>query len=299
MNRQDDPHDAAPATVAGHYRRADLVTAIEAAIAAAGKTTGTITAAELAPLDEFHIGGRAATAELLRALAPAPDDHVLDVGCGLGGAARFAASSYRCRVTGIDLTDDYVAAGSAISRWLGVDERVKLLQADALDLPFGDATFDGACLLHAGMNIRDKTRLFAEVARVLRPGARLAVYDVMRTQDGELQYPLPWADTPVQSALATPEQYRAALAAAGLDPIAESDRRGLALEHFARQRAAARQGGERPPIGLHVLMGARRDAQVGNMSAAIEHGRVAPYLMIARKAPAGRQAFRQSRESLL
>jgi cyclopropane fatty-acyl-phospholipid synthase-like methyltransferase len=69
-----------------------------------GKTTDTVTIDDLAPMDEFHIGGRKATEELVSQLQLAPADHVLDIGCGLGGAARFVASRHHCQVTGIDLT---------------------------------------------------------------------------------------------------------------------------------------------------------------------------------------------------
>ncbi len=275
-----DPTDRI--TVSDHYRRMDLVTAIANAIAAAGKTTSTITAEDLAPLDEFHIGGKASTIDLMRALSPTSTQHVLDVGCGLGGAARFAVATYGCRVTGIDLTPDYVAAGRTISDWLGTGGRVQLHEANALAMPFPDATFDLAYMMHVGMNVRDKALLFAEIARVLRPNARLALYDVMRTGSGELSYPLPWATTADQCALSTPDAYRAAFESAGFVVVAEQDRRELALEYFASQRAAVEAGRVRSPIGLQLLMGSRREAQVRHMSEAIAQGDLSPKLMTVR-----------------
>lgn len=266
-------------TVSDHYRRMDLESAIANAIAAAGKTTSTITAEDLAPLDEFHIGGKASTIDLMRALSPTSTQHVLDVGCGLGGAARFAATTYGCRVTGIDLTPDYVAAGRTISDWLGAGSRVQLHEADALAMPFPDATFNLAYMMHVGMNVRDKAQLFAEIARVLRPNARLALYDVMRTGSGELSYPLPWATTADQCALSTPDAYHAAFESAGFVVVAEQDRRELALEYFASQRAAVEAGRGRSPIGLQLLMGSRREAQVRHMSEAIARGDLSPRLM--------------------
>ncbi len=272
------------AGVSDHYRRSDLLAAIIEAIAATGRTPATIGAEALAPLDEFHIGGRMATADLVQALAPASDDHVVDVGCGLGGAARFTATACGCRVTGVDLTQDYVAAGTAISGWLGVDDRVRLLEASALHMPFADASFDAGYMIHVGMNVADKAALFTEIARVLKPGARFALYDVMRTGDGELRYPLPWATTETQSALATPADYRTALASAGFVVDNEWDRRGWALEYFARQRAVVEAGAARSPLGLHLLMTSRREAQVRHMTAAIEQGILSPTMMSARLA---------------
>jgi ubiquinone/menaquinone biosynthesis C-methylase UbiE len=272
-------------TVPDHYRRADLTSALADAIVAAGKTTSTITADDLAPLDEFHIGGKASTIDLMRALSPTSEQHVLDVGCGLGGAARLAAATYGCRVTGVDLTLDYVAAGRAISEWLGTGDRVQLHEADALALPFPDATFDLAYMMHVGMNVPDKARLFTEIARVLRPGARLALYDVMRTGGGELSYPLPWATTADQCAVSTPDAYHAAFESAGFVVMAEQDRRELALEYFARQRAAGEAGRLGSPIGLHLLMGSRREAQVRHMSESIAQGDLSPRLITVQLSP--------------
>ncbi|MCT2579689.1 MULTISPECIES: methyltransferase domain-containing protein [unclassified Mesorhizobium] len=208
--------EAAPRSqVADHYARGSLVADIRDGLAAMGKTESMVTAEVLSPVDEFHIGGRAATAELAAQLALTAGDRLLDIGCGLGGPARQIAAHYGCQVTGIDLTRDYVEAGNVLSGWLHLKERVSLQQGDALALPFADASFTAAYMLHVGMNIADKSALFSEVARVLRAGARVGVYDVMRTGAGELSYPLPWASTAETNAIAAPGQYRDTLSAAG------------------------------------------------------------------------------------
>ena len=267
--------------VADHYARDGLVAAIRDGLARMGKTESTVTAEDLAPVDEFHIGGRAATAELARQLSLAVGDRVLDIGCGLGGPARQIAAHYGCYVTGIDLTRDYVEAGNILSGWLHLNECVSLQQGDALALPFADGSFAASYILHAGMNIADKRTLFAEVARVLRDGARLGVFDVMRTGDGELSYPLPWASTADTNAIASPRQYRDALCAAAFEIVSERERRDVALDYFARQRAQAAAGPL--PLGVHTLMGARRPELVRNMSESIAAGRIAPVEIIARK----------------
>jgi len=267
--------------VAEHYARGGLVAAIRDGLARMGKTESTVTAEDLAPVDEFHIGGRAATGELARHLALAAGNRVLDIGCGLGGPARQIAAHYDCHVTGIDLTRDYVEAGNVLSGWLHLEGRVSLQQGNALALPFADRSFTAAYMLHVGMNIADKSALFAEVARVLRAGARFGVFDVMRTGDGELPYPLPWASTRDTNAIAPPGQYRDTLSAAGFEILSECERRDVALDHFARQRA---QAAARPaPLGVHTLMGARRPELVRNMSESIAAGRIAPVEIIARK----------------
>jgi SAM-dependent methyltransferase len=273
---------AADSQVAGHYARGGLVAAIRDGLARIGKTESTVTSEDLAPVDEFHIGGRLATADLARQLALTADDHVLDIGCGLGGPARHVAARYGCHVTGIDLTSDYVEAGNVLSDWLGLGARVRLQHGNALALPFADGSFTAATMLHVGMNIADKAALFAEIARVLRAGACFGVFDVMLTGDGEFAYPLPWATTAEANAIAPPRQYRDALAAAGFGIVAERDRHDVAIDYFARQRAQASAAGP-APLGVHTLMGERRPEIVRNMSESIAARRIAPVEIIARK----------------
>ncbi|WP_181166227.1 MULTISPECIES: methyltransferase domain-containing protein [unclassified Mesorhizobium] len=153
--------EAAPhSQIADHYARGSLVAGIRDGLAAMGKTESTVTAEDLSPVDEFHIGGRAATGELAGQLALTAADRVLDIGCGLGGPARQIAAKYGCHLTGIDLTRDYVEAGNVLSGWLHLGERVSLQQGDALRLPFPDGSFTAAYMLHVGMNIADKSALF-------------------------------------------------------------------------------------------------------------------------------------------
>jgi ubiquinone/menaquinone biosynthesis C-methylase UbiE len=218
---------------------------------------------------------------LARQLALTAGDRVIDIGCGLGGPARQIAAHYGCYVTGIDLTRDYVEAGNVLSGWLHLKDRVSLQQGDALALPFADQSFAAAYMLHVGMNITDKSALFSEVARVLRAGARFGVYDVMRTGEGELPYPLPWAGSADTNAIAAPEQYRDALSAAGFEIISERNRRDVALDYFARQRARAATG--TAALGVQTLMGARRPQMVRNMSESISAGGIAPVEVIARR----------------
>lgn len=275
--------EAAPRShVAAHYARGGLVAAIRDGLAAVGKTESTVTAEDLAPVDEFHIGGRTSTGELAGQLALSAGDRVLDIGCGLGGPARQIAAHYDCYVTGIDVTRDYVEAGNVLSGWLHLEERVFLQQGDALALSFADGSFAAAYMLHVGMNITDKNALFAEAARVLRAGARFGIFDVMRTGDGELPYPLPWASTADSNAIASPAQYRDMLSAAGFEILSERRRREFALDYFERQRAQAATAPA--ALGVHTLFGARRPQMVRNMSESISAGRIAPVEIIARRA---------------
>jgi len=216
--------------VSDHYTHGNLLSAIEVALPALGKTTDNLTSDDLAPVDEFHIGGRLATDHLISQLGFSEQDHLLDVGCGLGGAARHMASKYKNSVTGIDLTPEYIETGQVLCRWLGLEKLITLKQGSALEMPFADHTFGGGYMLHVGMNIEDKEALFAEVYRVLKPGSSFGVYDVMRQGAGEMIYPVPWASTSATCALATPERYEKSLRKAGFEVSEASSRGDFAVE---------------------------------------------------------------------
>ncbi|MFT5232823.1 MAG: ubiquinone/menaquinone biosynthesis C-methylase UbiE [Candidatus Krumholzibacteriia bacterium] len=270
-------------SVSDHYTHGNLLEAIEAALPALGKTTANLTADDLAPVDEFHIGGRPATDHLMGQLGFSEQDHLLDVGCGLGGAARHMASKYKNFVTGIDLTLEYIETGQALCRWLGLEKLVTLKQGSALDMPFSDQAFGGAYMLHVGMNIADKRALFAEVYRVLKPGSSFGVYDVMRQNTGEMSYPVPWASTSATCALATPEEYKESLQGAGFVISEESSRGDFALEFFDQLRQKTKAKGGPPPLSLHTLMQASTAEKIKNMVGNLTNGCIAPVEIIAQK----------------
>jgi SAM-dependent methyltransferase len=270
-------------SVEAHYTRGHLIRAIADGLAKLGRTPPSVAVDDLGPVDEFHIGGRQATEELIQQLHLGADLHVLDVGSGLGGAARFVASRCGCRVTGIDLTEEFVETARTLSEWTGLGERLRFRHGSALAMPFADAEFDRAYMLHVGMNIPDKRALFTEVARVLKPGGAFAVYDVMQTGNAPLTFPVPWAATAAISALATPAAYAAALRASRFEIVAERNRRDFAIEFFKALRARMGQAGGPPPLGLHLVMGADSAVKIGNMVANIEQGSIAPVELIARR----------------
>ncbi len=264
-----------------HYTHGSLLSAILDGVQRLGKSPDTVSVEDLGPVDEFHIGGRVATKSFLDQLDIADDDHVFDVGCGLGGASRFAAEQYGCRVTGIDLTLEYVKTGEVLCSWVGLGNRITLEQGDATATPYSDGAFDKSYMMHVGMNIANKQALASELHRVLRPGGRIGIYDVMRVGDGDLSFPVPWATTPEESNVSSPDEYKAALEAAGLRVIAERNRRSFALEFFSQLQARAGSTGGPPPLGLHILMGNTAPEKVKNMIENISRNRIAPVEIVA------------------
>src|SRR5258708_3891744 len=155
--------------VESHYARSDLGAAILSALQAAGKDIDHLTPDDLAPVDEFHTRGRAATVDLARLLDLTGTERVLDVGCGIGGPSRFLAQRHGCRVTGIDLTAEFCRVAEMLAKRTGLDRPVEYRQGDATDLPFADGAFDVVWSQNVAMNIADRTRLYGEMHRLLRP----------------------------------------------------------------------------------------------------------------------------------
>ena len=178
--------------VEDHYGAGvSIADAIAESLRKAGKDPGKLTPTDLATVDEFHIRGRQATLELAQSLKLTAASRVLDIGSGLGGPARTLAEVYGCHVTGIDLTKAFCDAATTLSDWVGLGDRVTFLQGDATHLPFPDGMFDAAMTIHVAMNIHRKDRMYAEARRVLRPGSRFAVYDVLQGEGGEVLFPVP------------------------------------------------------------------------------------------------------------
>jgi len=267
--------------VAQHYTRGNLEASLVAALRASGKDPERLQAEDLAGVDEFHFGWRAASMALAQDLGLQPGTQVLDVGSGIGGPARLFAGVFGSRVTGIDLTAEFVEVANAMTRRCGLAERASFHHGSALALPFAAGSFTAATQLHVGMNIANKARLFTEVKRVLRPGGRYAVYDIMQTRPGSLPFPMPWSPGPETSFVEPPETYRRLLRDAGFTLESETDRSAMTLELLAAMRA--RQAAEGPsPLGPELLMGPEFRLRLGNAVASLEAGLIAPTQIIAR-----------------
>ncbi len=259
--------------VEDHYTRSSLGDTILSALREAGKDLEHLTPDDLAPVDEFHSGQRNATVRLAQLARVSGAEDVLDVGCGIGGPSRFLAKAFGCRVTGLDLTAEFVEVANMLAHRTELAGKVTYRQGDALDLPFPDASFDLVWSQNAAMNIADRDRLYAEMRRVLRPAGRLAIQDVAAGPGGEPYYPTPWASDKSISFLFAPEVTREKLERAGFRVVAWHDPTPESLEQ-ALARAKALETGSLPPLGLHILIGPNFPTVSRNMLRNLEEARI-------------------------
>ena len=236
-----------------HYGREGLEAAILAGLQAAGKDLDRLNHNDLAPVDQFHTRGKEATLKLAEQVGLQAGWHVLDVGGGLGGAARTLAAEFGCRVTALDMTEEYCRVGETLTARTGLADGVAFKHGSALAMPFPDKSFDVVWTQHSSMNIEDKRQLYAEIRRVLKPQGRLALHEIMAGSVQPIHFPVPWASHPAISFLQSVRAVRALIAQAGFRELAWEDSSRPALEWF-QQRAAA-VADSAPPLGLHLLLG--------------------------------------------
>jgi SAM-dependent methyltransferase len=253
------------------YGTESLRERVNDALHRAGLGQGTLNWSDLVPLDQFHVRGLGATRELGEALKIQAGSELLDIGCGLGGPARFLAARYACRVTGIDLSQPFVDVAAMLSERCGLEERTVFHQADALKLPFADESFSLAYTQHVAMNIGERARFYAEISRVLQLGGRLALYDMIVGDGRPLIFPVPWAQRPQMSFLLAGDAMRQMLESSGFQEVSWADKTDAAMTWFAEVQSRLASS---PPLSIAVVMGPRFLEMTQNLDQNLQDGRV-------------------------
>jgi ubiquinone/menaquinone biosynthesis C-methylase UbiE len=259
--------------VHSYYSPNDLYNKIIEGLNTLGKDLTRVTLDDLQPVDEFHIRGDAATKELIKLAEFTSDMHILDVGCGIGGSTRRLAQETGCRVTGIDLSDEYIDTAERLTRLLNMQERVDFKATSALDLPYGDDTFDGVWSLQMNMNVEDKLAWLKETCRVLKPGGRAIVYEVCGHKNSPIHFPVPWAQDQSMSFLVPPEPFRDAITAAGFEIAVWNDKTHLARQAFSQMQKPVGEP-KLPVLGVYMLVGSDISTKAYNLHRNLEEERV-------------------------
>ncbi len=266
-----------------HYATSGLLGRLESALRADGADPAHPTVEALAPYDQFHGRGLEATEDMAALVAMRPTDHLLDVGSGLGGPARWLSTRFGCRITGIDLTPEFCAIAEHFTQLIGLDARVRFQVGNALSMPFDGETFDGAYSMFVSMNIADKAQLYREIRRVLKSRGWLVLSEIARGEDGDVLYPMPWAATAAQSFISTIEDTRNGLRSAGFEVELVKNDIQRALDFGARSRAMVERG-EKPPYRANTLIhGDAAGPTLANVARAYQSGSLIPIEIVARK----------------
>jgi ubiquinone/menaquinone biosynthesis C-methylase UbiE len=239
--------------ISQHYGSSDLGERILAALERVGIDLSNLTVDDLAPVDEFHIRGRAATEELASLADIGPSEMVLDVGSGVGGTSRFLASSVGCQVVGLDLTEEYCRIATMLTEKVGLGHRVRFQQGSALDMPFPDNSFDVVWTEHVQMNIAGKRVFYDEIRRVLKPGGRLAFHDIFSGPRQGLTFPVPWASDASISHLVGLEKLKSILGDLDFEPLHWLDKTDASIDFFNEVLPNIDQNGW-TPLSLHLLV---------------------------------------------
>jgi SAM-dependent methyltransferase len=249
------------------------------------KSLDRLTIEDLAPVDHFHARGFPATVELADLLPVRPGQHILDIGCGLGGPARYMAKRFQCTVSGIDITEPFVEAANKLTALLRMQGQVKIVHGDGHRLPYPDSYFDGAYTQHVTMNVADRAKFFAQAFRVLKPGAFFALTEHGLGPEGNPHYPLPWSEDGAGAYLISPSHTRVVLEQTGFEDVAISN---SGAKYVAGYKSAIEKAetGTLPPLGTHLLLGDNALQKTRNAARNIEEGRTQPIQVVCRK-PSG------------
>jgi len=269
-------------SVSDHWGKDEVYDRIISALESSGKLPGKLTVEDLAPVDQFHARGLPATIELADRLPVKSGDLLVDIGCGIGGPARYFAHRFGCRVFGIDVTPSFVDIGNRLSALLEMEQDVVIELGDGHRLPYPDNMFDGAISQHVTMNVADRRQFFGEAWRVLKPGGFFTLSEHALGPEGAPHHPLPWSADGSHEYLVSPEETRACLEDCGFADIHIEATGEKYLAGYRRALELAERG-ELPPLGLHILLGENSSEIVRNAARNIEERRTHPIHVICSK----------------
>ncbi len=268
--------------VARHYTHGDLMKAVLRGLKEAGLDADKLTPEDTVPLDHLHGRGERATEEILESLGLKPGDQLLDIGSGLGGPARMIAKRAGARVSGVDVTPEFVEAAVELSELTGMAGKTDFRVANALDLPFADGSFDAAYTHNVAMSVADKKTFYAEARRIVRSGGRFVAADVAQGPGGPPFFPVPWAETPDISHLLEPGETETLLREVGfaVEDVIDETEKVITFDQETRARIAE----DGPPVlSPMIVLGKNARERLRNSMKSVIEKRTIPVVFVCRK----------------
>lgn len=257
-----------------HYSPGNLMMKITNALKTEGKDINSITADDLTFIEEFHIRGREATQQLVERLDIKKDSHVLDLGSGIGGMSRYIALRYNCKVTGLDLSEEFCSTARELSRIVAPDRDLTFTKGDATKIPCENNEFDFVLTQHVQMNIANKDKFLFEVFRVLKPGGFFALHDIFRSTGApQVDFPVPWAENDSISFLTEWENYKSLIENNGFIFKEEEDVTEPGINWLNAMTERAAQVGH-PPVSIQLVMGDTAGEKIMNVKRALDEKRI-------------------------
>jgi len=254
------------------YYKADIFEDICKKLEQQGVDLNKVSRSDISGVDEFHVQGAAISNEIVNEIY-LKDTKVLDVGCGLGGPSRMLADRFNCKVTGIDLCDEYIRTAQKLSELTGLTDKTEFIHGDALNLPFKESSFDIVWTQHVQMNIADKDKFYSEIKRVLNDEGALVYYDIFKKGKEEVNYPLPWANNASISFLESIQLVDALLDDLGFAKLQTTDQTNKAKYSLINSFEKIKRNGL-PKLGLNVLMGNSTNKKLVNILKGIEENKI-------------------------
>lgn len=165
-----------------------------------------------------------------------PDSYVLDVGAGYGGAARYLAKTYGCRVVALNLSEKENERDRQMNREQGLDHLIEVVDGNFEHLPYDDATFDVVWSQDSFLHSGHRDKVISEAARVLKPGGELIFTDPMQADNCPEDVLQPVYDRIHLSSLGSLGFYREQAARNGLKEIEVEELTDYLVTHYGRVR---------------------------------------------------------------
>ena len=269
-------------SIENFWTRGDIFSRVHHAMSEAGLINKELNIEDLFPIDQYHARGIAATVDLGKRMPISKNQKIIDIGCGLGGPARYYAKEFKCFITGIDITPSFIEIGNEFNKLTSMSDNIQLLVGNGEILDFKNETFDGAYSQHVTMNISDRKKFFSEAFRVLKKDSFFAFTEHGLGPEGNPIFPLPWADSSEMSFLLPPETTISILKDIGFFDIKIIETADKYISGYEKL-IGLKSTNKKPILGIHVIGGESMNERSTNSMQSIKENRTLPFEIVCKK----------------